>query len=78
MSTSKVTVELPADLLARARNATGKGITATIRRGLDLVASTHAQDRLRALRGRVNLTLDLPALRRGRAPRTAQSSDCPQ
>lgn len=66
MSTTKVTVELPADLLARARNTTGEGITATIRRGLELVASTRAQEQLRELRGRVKLTLDMPSLRRDR------------
>lgn len=63
MSTTKVTVEVPADLLARARKTTGEGITATIRRGLELVVSTRAQEQLRGLRGRVKFSIDLAALR---------------
>ncbi|MBK5296646.1 MAG: hypothetical protein JJE40_05755 [Vicinamibacteria bacterium] len=66
MGTTKVTVELPADLLARARKTTGEGITATIRRGLELVASTRAQEQLRGLRGRVKFSIDLAALRQDR------------
>ena len=41
-----MTVELPAELLDRARKSTGDGITATIRRGLELVASARAQREL--------------------------------
>jgi hypothetical protein len=63
MSTTKVTVELPADLLARARESTGEGITGTIRRGLELVASSRAQEQLRKLRGKVRFTIDVRALR---------------
>ena len=66
MSTTKVTVELPADLLARARESTGEWITGTIRRGLELVASSRAQERLRRLRGKVRFTVDVRALREDR------------
>ena len=66
MDTAKVTVELPVELLARAREVTGDGITATIRRGLELVAASRAQRQLRALRGKVKFTLDLEASRRDR------------
>ena len=66
MGTTKVTVELPAELLARARKTTGEGITATIRRGLELVASARAQEQLRGLRGRVKFSIDLAALRQDR------------
>ena len=59
MATTKVTVELPTDLLDRARKSTGEGITGTIRRGLELVASAKAQRELAALRGKVKFTLDL-------------------
>ncbi len=38
----KVAVALPADLLARATLATGKGITDTIREGLEAVAAVHS------------------------------------
>jgi hypothetical protein len=63
MSTTKVTVELPADLLEKARRTTGEGITSTIRRGLELVAATRAQDALKALRGKVKFSLDIAASR---------------
>ena len=66
MSTTKVTVELPTDLLARARESTGEGITGTIRRGLELVASSRAQEQLRKLRGKVRFTVDVRALREDR------------
>jgi hypothetical protein len=66
MSTTKITVELPTDLLARARESTGEGITGTIRRGLELVASSRAQEQLRKLRGKVRFTVDVRALREDR------------
>ncbi len=62
-STTKVTVELPADLLERAQKSTGEGITGTIRRGLELVAAARAQEQLRALRGKVKFSLDIAASR---------------
>ena len=66
METTKVTVELPAALLERARASTGEGITGTIRKGLEMVAATRAQDQLRRLRGRVKFSIDLNALREDR------------
>ncbi len=33
----KITVTVPTDLLARAQKATGEGISATVRKGLELV-----------------------------------------
>ena len=66
METTKVTVELPADLLERARASTGEGITATIRRGLEMVAATRAQERLLALRGKVKFSIDYAQLREDR------------
>ena len=63
MTTTKVTVELPAELLDKARKTTGEGITGTIRRGLELVAAARAQDELKALRGKVRFSLDIPASR---------------
>lgn len=63
MGTTKVTVELPVELLERARQTTGEGITGTIRRGLELVAAARAQDALKALRGKVKLSLDIAASR---------------
>lgn len=62
-ATQKITVEIPADLLARARKATGAGVTATVREGLREVASRHAQRELTKYRGRVKFTIDLRKLR---------------
>jgi hypothetical protein len=66
MATTKVTVELPVELLERARKSTGDGITATIRRGLELVASARAQRELTSLRGKVKFSLDIAASRADR------------
>ncbi|MGQ0663522.1 MAG: hypothetical protein ACT4P2_08015 [Pseudomonadota bacterium] len=62
----KITAHVPAALLRRARVATGKGITETVRLGLDLLASAKAAQELRRLRGKVRLDLDLAELRRDR------------
>jgi hypothetical protein len=59
----KVTVELPSELLRRARKSTGEGITATVRRGLELVAARNAYEELRRLRGQVRLSVDVGTLR---------------
>lgn len=59
----KLTLQVPNDLLTRAMQVTGKGITSTIRRGLELVAASGAYRNLRALKGKVKLELDLEALR---------------
>jgi hypothetical protein len=64
--TKKVTIDLPADLLRRAQESTGEGITATIRTGLRLVAATGAYERLRQLRGRVRFSVDWRELREDR------------
>jgi len=65
-TTRKVTVEVPEDLIARALQASGEGVTATIRRGLELVAAGRAYEDLKALRGKVRLGLDLERLREDR------------
>jgi hypothetical protein len=64
--TKKVTVDVPEDLLRRARQTTGQGITATIRAGLQLVAATGAYETLRRLRGRVRFSVDWRELREDR------------
>jgi hypothetical protein len=65
-SARKVTVELPADLLRRAQRSTGEGVTATIRRGLELVAASRTYDELRRSRGAVKLSIDWRRLREDR------------
>lgn len=67
MKTQKVTVHVDQALLRRARERTGKGVSATIRQGLTLVAAGAAYERLRALRGRVRFSVGLQALREDRA-----------
>ena len=52
----KITVEVPADLLEKAQQASGSGVTQTVRTGLQLVAASHAYARLRQLRGKVQFT----------------------
>jgi hypothetical protein len=62
----KVTVHLPEDLLARAQESTGQGITETIRRGLQLIAASESYEKLRSLRGKVKLSIDTKRLREDR------------
>ena len=52
----KITVEVPQDLLEKAQQASGAGITQTVRTGLQLVAASNAYARLRQLRGKVRFT----------------------
>jgi len=59
----KLTLQVPNDLLIRATQATGEGITPTIRRGLELIAASGAYRDLRALKGKIKLELDLETLR---------------
>jgi len=47
----KVTIELPEELLEKAQQATGSGITQTIRTGLQLLAASQAYAHLRQVRG---------------------------
>ena len=59
-----ITVVLPPDLLDRATQATGKGITATIRESLEAMTASHALEEFRRLRGKVKLSFDVDQLRR--------------
>ena len=62
----KVTVQVPSDLLRRATKSTGEGLTATVRRGLELVAAQGAYEQLRGLRGKVKFSINLSSLREDR------------
>lgn len=62
----KVTVELPADLLRRAQQSSGEGVTSTIRRGLELIAAGRAYRDLRRLKGRVSFSINVAELREDR------------
>lgn len=62
----KITVEVPEDLLEKAQQASGAGITQTVRTGLQLVAASHAYARLRELRGKVRFSQTTDELKAGR------------
>jgi hypothetical protein len=66
MAARKITIHVDRALLRRAQRCTREGVTATVRRGLELVAAGEAYDRLRALRGKVAFSVDLKALRQDR------------
>jgi hypothetical protein len=69
MDMQKVTAHLPAELLRRAQEMTGQGITETLKRGLEELTTAEAYRRLRLLRGKVQLSIDLAELRRDKARR---------
>lgn len=52
----KITVEVPEELLERAQEASGEGITQTVRAGLRLVAASQTYARLQELRGKVKFS----------------------
>jgi hypothetical protein len=52
----KITVEVPPDLLKRAQRASGKGITQTVKAGLELMAAADAYDRLLEMKGKVHFS----------------------
>ena len=62
----KITLQVPEKLLKKALAATGKGITPTIRQGLELVAAGGAFAKLRSLKGKVPFSLKLKDLRADR------------
>jgi hypothetical protein len=62
----KVTLELPQELLEKAQQATGSGITQTIRTGLQLVAASQAYAQLRQARGKVRFSRSLADLKADR------------
>lgn len=69
METQKVTAHLPVKLLKRAREITGEGLTETLKRALEELTTTDAFRRLRALRGKVKLDIDVDELRRDKPRR---------
>jgi len=59
----KITVEVPADDLAKAQAYTGEGVTETVRAALKSLASMRAQQDLRGLRGKVKFSMKRDELR---------------
>ena len=62
----KITVEVPEELLEKAQEASGEGITQTVRTGLQLVAASRTYARLRQLRGKVRFARTWPELKADR------------
>jgi hypothetical protein len=60
----KVTLLLPDDLIRKATEATGEGLTPTIRKGLESVIAAKSFEQIRALRGKVKFSIDFDTLRR--------------
>jgi hypothetical protein len=59
----KVTIEVPEELLEKAQQATGSGITQTVRIGLQLVAASQAYAHLRQARGTFRFSRTLAELK---------------
>jgi hypothetical protein len=62
----KITVEVPLKLLEKAQQASGAGVTQTVRAGLQLIAASQSYARLRTLRGRVRFSRTLAELKADR------------
>jgi hypothetical protein len=62
----RVTVNLPAKLLASAQSASKAGITETLVEGLELVARRRAAEQARKLRGKLQLRIDIEGSRERR------------
>jgi len=65
-SVKRVTVNLPAKLLASAQSASKLGITETLVEGLELVARRRVAEQARKLRGKLDLRIDIEASRERR------------
>ena len=61
--TQKVTAHISKKLLEEAQTVTGKGITETVKMGLESIARTKAYNKLIKLRGTYDFSLDLAKLR---------------
>ena len=62
-SIRKITVHVPADLLAAAQAETGEGVTETVRRGLELLRRARAYRELAKLRGKIKFEMTADELR---------------
>jgi hypothetical protein len=55
-SVRKITVKVPQDLLSKAQCVTRKGITQTVRTGLELLAASQVYDHLLRAQGKVRFS----------------------
>ena len=60
----KVTMFLPEDLIKKAQECTGDNLTATVKRGLEVVAASGAYKALRKMRGKYKFSLSIKELRK--------------
>ncbi|MBV8731381.1 MAG: hypothetical protein JO336_16360 [Acidobacteriia bacterium] len=65
-SARKITIEIPSELLDKAQQATGSGITQTVRAGLQLLAASEAYTKLRQLRGKIRFKTTLAEIKADR------------
>jgi len=63
MTARRITANLPDDLLESAMQVTGKGITETLIEGLEQVQRRRFYERALALRGKLQLSIDLEETR---------------
>lgn len=59
----KITVNLPTELLNKAKKSTGEGITETLRIGLELLAASSFYDKALAKKGKIKFGISLKELR---------------
>jgi hypothetical protein len=62
----KITVEVPAEFLGKAQEATGTGITQTVRSGLEVMVASRVYARLLQMRGKVRFLRTFEDLRADR------------
>jgi Arc/MetJ-type ribon-helix-helix transcriptional regulator len=62
----KITVEVPEDLLRSAQVQTGKGISETVRRALELLAGAQSYKELREMKGKIRLSKTYKELKHDR------------
>jgi len=66
METRKITVEVPQGLLEKAQQASGAGITQTVRTALQILAASQVYDRLLKMRGVVRFSRTYEELKEDR------------
>ncbi len=66
ITNQKITAYLPKELLDNAQNMTGKGITETLRIGLEKVLQTSNYQKLLVLYGKYKSNINLQELRKDR------------
>ncbi len=62
----KITVEIDEQLLERAQKQSRDGVTATVRRGLEILAAADAYEKLGRMRGKVKFSTNLGTMRHDR------------